>query len=386
MQRVKPGIQVLLEMGLSRFRGQRIGLITNHSGTDGRLVSTVDLLAQHPNARLTALFSPEHGLRGAAPAGAQVASSTDPVTGLPVYSLYGATRKPSPEMLADIDLLLFDLQDAGSRYYTYTWSMALCLQAAAEQGKRFIVLDRPNPITGRVEGGLVQPGFDSFVGLYPVPNRHGLTHGEIARWLNDRFRLGCDLEVIPMAGWTRSMWWEETGLPFVPMSPNANGLEMLTLYPGTCLVEGTNLSEGRGTALPFQLFGAPWLNEQAVVRALQSRHLPGVLFRPAYFTPTASKHAGSLCHGVQIHIIDRDALRPVALGAHILDVCRQLHPDSFQWVSWGTGQRPAIDLLAGSDRLRERIDAGQPVASLLEAWAAEAEAFAAESQAYHLYR
>jgi uncharacterized protein YbbC (DUF1343 family) len=385
MPAVLPGIDVLMERHLDLLRGRRIGIVTNHTGVNHRLVSTVDLLTRRPDLHVTALFGPEHGIRGDAPAGAHVAGSVDGRTGLPVYSLYGETRKPTPAMLAEVDVLVFDLQDAGARFYTYTWTMAHCLEAAAEQGKRVVILDRPNPIGGlHVEGGVVQPGFASFVGLYPVAIRHGLTHGEIALWLNDRFHLGCDLVVIPMQGWRRSMWWDDTGLPFVPPSPAANSLTMLTLYPGLCFLEGTNLSEGRGTALPFQLFGAPWLDEERVIAELASRRLPGVLFRPAYFTPYASKYTGEFCRGVQVHVIDRQVLQPVALGAHILDVVRRIHPDQFQWTTWD-GTR-SIDRLTGSDRLSRALDAGQPVTDVLAAWADEARAFAAEAQAYQLYR
>lgn len=289
-------------------------------------------------------------------------------------------------MLNDVDVLLFDMQDAGVRFYTYTWTMAHCMQAAAEQGKRMVVLDRPNPINGTaVEGGVLKPGHESFVGLYPTATRHGLTHGEIARWLNEACGIGCDLNVVAMEGWRRSMWWEETGLPFVPMSPNSNGMAMLTLYPGTCFFEGTNLAEGRGTTTPFQMFGAPWLDERAVIAELQRRDLPGVLFRPTYFTPMSSKHQGAFCRGVQIHVTDREALRPVALGAHLVDVCRQLHPEQFQWVAFGVNLLRPIDRLTGSELLAAAIDAGQPIGPLLAAWEAEAAAFKAEAGTYHLY-
>ncbi|MDB4893832.1 MAG: hypothetical protein JWN15_94 [Firmicutes bacterium] len=386
MSRVLPGIDLLLSRHRALLKGSRIGIVTNHTGTNSRLQSTVDLLAGNPDFRVTALFAPEHGLRGDIGAGEKVAGDVDAATGLPVYSLYGETRKPTPAMLKDVDVLLFDMQDAGVRFYTYTWTMAHCMQAAAEQGKRMVVLDRPNPINGlAVEGGLLKPGHESFVGLYPTATRHGLTHGEIARWLNDACGIGCDLSVVAMEGWRRSMWWEETGLPFVPMSPNSNSMGMLTLYPGTCFFEGTNLSEGRGTTTPFQVFGAPWMDERAVIASLQQRGLPGVLFRPTYFTPLSSKHQGQLCRGVQIHVTDREALRPVALGAHLVDVCRQLHPEQFQWVAFGVNLLRPIDRLTGSEQLAALIDAEQPIGPLLAEWAAEAAAFRAAAAAYHLY-
>lgn len=387
MSKVVPGIDVLLAQRLDLLQSQRVGIVTNHTGTNARLKSTVDLLVGTEGVQVTALFSPEHGLRGDLAAGEKVAGSTDPVTLLPVHSLYGETRKPTPEMLADVDVLVIDIQDVGTRFYTYTWTMALCLQAAAENGKRMVVLDRPNPITGvMVEGGLVHPGFESFVGLYPVPTRHGLTHGELALWLNKSQGIGADLHVVQMQGWERSLWWEDTGLPFVPMSPNSNGMAMAQLYPGTCFFEGTNLSEGRGTTTPFQVFGAPWLDERAVIAELKVRTLPGVLFRPTYFTPLASKHQGHFCRGVQIHVTDRNALRPVALGAHLLDVCNRLHPDRFEWISFGLNLLRPVDRLSGSDRLSRAIDAGEAIGPVLTEWEAEAGAFWAEAAAYHLYR
>lgn len=385
MAKVRPGTDVLINSRRDLLRGARIGIVTNHTGVNSQLESIIDLLAGDRSLKVTALFSPEHGIRGDAAAGEKVGGSVDPVTGLPVRSLYGENKKPSAEMLADVDLLVFDLQDAGVRFYTYTWTMAYCMQAAAENGKRMIVLDRPNPIGGlQVEGGVVQPGLESFVGLYPVATRHGLTHGEIARWLNDRFRLGCDLTVVPMEGWQRSMWWDDTGLPFVPPSPAANGLQMLGLYPGLCFLEGTNLSEGRGTAVPFQVFGAPWLDERRTAAELKARNQPGVLFRPTYFTPSASKHQGQFCRGVQIHVVDRQALRPVALGAHVIDVVRKLHPEQFEWISWGHIR--SIDRLSGSDRLFRAAEGEEQLSAVLESWEEEARAFAKESAAYHLYK
>nr|WP_242654568.1 DUF1343 domain-containing protein [Symbiobacterium thermophilum] len=384
MADVRLGNEVLLRSRRQLLSGVRVGIVTNHTGVNSRLESIIDLLAADPGVRVTALFSPEHGIRGDVPAGEKVDRAVDPATGLPVHSLYGDTRKPAPEMLADVDVLLFDLQDAGVRFFTYTWTMALCMQAAAEQGKRLIVLDRPNPIGGlQVEGGIVQPGLESFVGLYPVAIRHGLTHGEIATWLNQRFKIGCDLVVVPLEGWRRSMWWDETGLPFVPPSPAANGLDMLTLYPGLCFLEGTNLSEGRGTALPFQVFGAPWLDERRTVAELRALELPGVLFRPAYFIPTASKHQGRLCRGVQVHIVDRRVVRPVELGAHVIAVVRRLHPKHFEWVMWGSTRW--LDRLSGSDRLYRAAEGELPLGQVLSAWAEEARSFAEEAAAYRLY-
>lgn len=383
---VLPGVDVLLAERCELLRGLRVGVVTNHTGTNARLESTVDLLVRHPGLRVTALFAGEHGLRGDVPAGVHVQSAVDADTGLPLHSLYGATRKPTAEMLTDVDALVFDMQDSGARFYTFTWTMAHCLEAAAQLGKRVVVLDRPNPITGeRTEGGVVHPGFESFVGLYPVPTRHGLTLGEIAMLLNDRFAIGCDLHVVPVRGWRRSMWWEDTGLPFVPMSPNTDDMNMVLLYPGTCFFEGTNLSEGRGTTSPFQVFGAPWVDERAVIAELRRRDLPGVLFRPTYFTPWYSKYQGEVCRGVQVHVVDRTVLQPVALGAHLLDVCKRVHPDRFAWREAAQDMVRPIDRLSGSDRLARAIDAGLPLEGLLMEWRREAADFAAGATVYHLY-
>jgi uncharacterized protein YbbC (DUF1343 family) len=384
MPTILPGVEVLLDSQTALLKGLRVGLVTNHTGVTRRLESTVDQLVRHRDIQVTALFSGEHGLRGDVPAGVHVAGATDLATGLPSYSLYGDTRKPTPEMLRNVDALVFDMQDAGVRFYTYTWTMAYCMEAAAEHGLKMVVLDRPNPIGGAVEGGILHSGCESFVGLHPLATRHGLTMGEIARWLRPRIAPHCDLTVVPMTGWHRGLWYDETGLPFVPPSPNTNGMGMLTLYPGTCFLEGTNLSEGRGTAIPFQVFGAPWLEEQAVLAELRALDLPGVLFRPAYFTPTASKHAGLWCRGIQIHVTDRRRAEPVALGAHLLEICHRLHPHRFQWMTWGIG-RWGIDLLTGSDRLRKVLNAGEPLADLLAEWDAEAKTFAAEAAPFHLY-
>lgn len=386
MPRVRPGIDVLLEREIDRLRGKRVGIVTNHTGTNSRLESTVDLLVRHPELRVTALFAGEHGLRGDVPAGVHVESTTDPATGLPVYSLYGETRKPGPDSLEQVDTLVVDLQDAGVRFWTYNWTMAHCMEAAAELGKQVVVLDRPNPITGlRTEGGVLKPGFESFVGLYPVTTRHGLTLGEIATLINNRYGIGCDLHVVRMDGWKRSMWWEETELPLVPMSPNTDEMQMLLLYPGTCFFEGTNVSEGRGTTTPFQVFGAPWLDEAAVIAELQRRDLPGVVYRPTYFTPWYQKHAGALCRGVQVHVTDRNALEPVALGAHLIDVCKRLHPEQFVWRDRAVDLVRPIDRLTGSDRLAKALDSGEPVERVLAEWSEEAGRFADLARAYHLY-
>src|SRR5690606_25114023 len=262
---VRLGIDVLMAQGAGALEGMRVGLITNHTGRDAQGRSTIDLLHGHPRIELVALFSPEHGIRGTARPGERVSSGRDEETGLPIHSLYGETREPTAAMLEGLDALVFDIQDVGARYYTYVWTMTLAMQAAARHGLRFVVLDRPNPIGGElVQGTVLEPAHATFVGLYPVPMRHGLTAGELARLANEEFGIGADLEVVRMEGWRRSQWWDETGLPWTPPSPNMPDLESATHYPGTCLFEGTNLSVGRGTSAAFQQIGAPWLDHETL--------------------------------------------------------------------------------------------------------------------------
>ena len=384
--RVRLGVEVLLEERLALLKGSRVGLITNHTGVDSQLRSTVDLLHQHPAIELVALYGPEHGIRGAAAAGEHVASDRDPVTGLPVFSLYGASKKPSPDMLEGVDALVYDIQDIGVRYYTYPYTLAYCMEAAKENGIAVVVLDRPNPIGGEVvEGNLLDPAFKSFVGLYPLPVRHGMTIGELARWFNNT--IGCDLTVVPMDGWKPTLWWNETSLPFVPMSPNSTGLDMATLYAGTCLFEGTNLSEGRGTTKPFEQVGAPWIDGRRLAEALSRLGLPGVLFRPVYFTPTFSKHKEQQCQGVQVHVVDRTAVRATELGLHMVKAIRDLYPVEFTWLPpYREGGHRFFDLLAGTDRWRLALEEGVTVAEIARTWPEERRPFMAQRDKALLYR
>ncbi len=383
---VKTGLEVLLTERRDLLRGRRVGLVTHPAAVRPDLTGILDALLA-AEVRVTALFGPEHGLDAAGADGAAISDSVDPRTGLPVFSLYGAVREPTREMLADVDVLLFDMQDVGARFYTYISTLYYVLRGAAKAGRPVIVLDRPNPINGlAVEGPLLQRGLESFVGIAPIPIRHGMTMGELARYLNSESALGADLTVIGMRGWRRYLWFDETGLPWVPTSPAMPHLSTATVYPGTCFAEGTNLSEGRGTALPFEVVGAPWLDGHRLAESLNKMGLPGVRFRPLRFVPCQSKHAGQACGGVQIHVIQRDSFCPVATGLHLIAAARAQAPSEFQFLpsSW-EGKPPHFDLLAGTPRLRQGIAAGEPVQTLVDGWAVEVARFEVTSKKYRLY-
>lgn len=384
---IQLGIDVLLDQQKSRVAGQRIGLITSPSSIDRDLVGTFDRFLAHPDLTLAALFGPEHGVRGMAQAGDHVSSGVDPITGIPEYSLYGETRKPTAAMLAGLDVLVYDLQDAGVRYFTYASTLVNVMQAAAEHGLPLLVLDRPNPLGGEVvEGPLLEMAFTSFVGIAPLPVRHGLTIGELARFCNDALAIGCDLTVIQMHGWNRAMWYDACALPFVPLSPNMPTLDTVTLYPGTCLIEGTSLSEGRGTTRPFEFLGAPWLDSTTLARDLNVLGLPGVRFRPVSFQPYISKHQGQPCHGIHVYVTDRTRFRSFETGLHIIEAVRYAAPEQFAWVApFAEEGAHFIDLLAGGDTLRHHMIAGHPVSELIAGWQAQAQAFASGRQPYLLY-
>ncbi|MGH2557754.1 MAG: exo-beta-N-acetylmuramidase NamZ family protein [Thermomicrobiales bacterium] len=361
---MKTGLERLLTHGLPQAAGQRAGLITNHTGFDHNLRRNVDLLRDRNDFKLTALFSPEHGLWGEIQAGVHVDGQTDARSGLPVHSLYGETHQPTPAMLYDLDLLIFDIQDLGVRFATRLAIMVGGQEAAARAGIAFVVLDRPNPISGLlVEGPILDPAFISLVGCHPIPLRHGMTLGELARLVAAE-RGWPEPLVIPIEGWQRDHWFDQTGWPWVPPSPNLPTLDSLTVYPGACLIEGANLSEGRGTTRPFEYAGAPWIDPFALAAELTQRHILGFAFRPAYFTPAFSKHAGAVCGGVQVHITDRAAARPVAMGIHLLHVLHQLSNGALAWRVRADG-RHAIDLLYGSDRLRLALDGGADITDLM---------------------
>jgi uncharacterized protein YbbC (DUF1343 family) len=383
---VKTGLDILISERLDLLRGRRVGLATHPAAVLPDLTGAVDALF-NAGVKLTTLFGPEHGFDGSAADGAAVDNAIDARTGLPVFSLYGAVKEPTAATLADVDVLVFDMQDVGARFYTFISTLLYVLRGAAQVGKPVLVLDRPNPINGiRVEGSLVEPGLESFVGIVPIPIRHGLTTGELARYVNKECDLGADLTVIEMHGWQRGMWFDQTGLPWVPPSPGMPHLSTAAVYPGTCLIEGTNLSEGRGTALPFEIVGAPWLDGYALAQSLNRLDLPDVRFRPVYFVPSASKHAGRKCSGVQVHVIDRAAFHPVTMGLHIVAACRAQAPDRFEFLSssW-EGRPPHFDLLTGVAAVREGLAAGKAVRDIAAPWTEMEMHFEDKRRPYLLY-
>lgn len=378
-----PGIDRLIaEISQYGLAGQRTGLITNQSGLSVTGEHTIDLLYRHTT--LTRLFAPEHGIRGELQAGVHFGDSVDAMTGVHVVSLYGDNRKPKPETLEGLDALIFDIQDAGARFYTYLYTMAYAMEACAAKGLPMFVLDRPNPINAEtVEGGLLNPQFSSFVGLYPVPYRYGLTIGEMALLFNKEFSINCDLTVVPMTGYSRSMWYGETGLVWVLPSANLPEPESCLIFSGSCVFEGTNVSEGRGTVKPFRFIGAPFINGSALAERMNSENHPGVFFRPHSFTPTFSKHQGSLCHGVEIHITDKNAIRPVTVGFSLLYAIREMFPEFAFLPPRYEGSRYFIDLLTGSDTVRlgkMRLE------GLLSLYQQDSAAFAGMKELYHLYK
>lgn len=389
---VKPGVEVLLEEEFPRLRAARGGLLVHPASVDSKLRHTFDLLVD-AGLDVTAVFGPEHGITGSAQYMEAVGDKADDGSGIPLFSLYGpdaASLRPTAEALDRIDLLVCDLQDIGARYYTYAATMARCMEACARTGKGVIVLDRPNPIGGlAVEGGVVGDGYESFVGAFPVATRHAMTIGELAKYFNDVHSIGCDLEVVPMQGWSRGMMFDETGLPWVMPSPNMPTPETALAYPGTCLLEGTNLSEGRGTTRPFEIVGAPWLHAESLARDLNAINLPGATFRPVAFRPTFDKWSDAECGGVQIHVLDRGAFLPVRTGLAILERARAADPDRFAWRSepyeFETAI-PAIDLLAGGDGLRRCIEADRPVREMEAQWEVARQGFEIARERCLIYR
>ena len=387
MATVSTGLEQLMDHRTSLLEGHRVGVIAHQASVDASLRHVVQLLRAQKSVKLVALFAPEHGLWGAVQDQVAIRSSRDPATDLPVYSLYGECRAPTRAMLKGIDLLICDLQDVGTRYYTFVWTMALAMEACAKAGIRFVVLDRPNPLGGAtVEGNLLDPRFTSFVGMASVPVRHGLTIGELALYLNER--VCCDLTVVRMKGWSRRKLWEETGLPWVAPSPNMPTPDTARVYAGACLIEGTNLSEGRGTTRPFELTGAPFIDPKRFAAALNALELPGVVWRPCFFLPAFHKHKGKLCGGIQWHVTDPKRFKPYLSGLGLIATARRLYPREFAWrtppYEFEQIKLP-VDLLCGTDKIRRQIEARRSLKRIESSWRSELRQFKNIRARYLLY-
>jgi uncharacterized protein YbbC (DUF1343 family) len=384
---VKNGLDVLLEKKLKLVKGRKVGVITNPSGISLGLEQNVDLLLK-AGIKVTAIYSPEHGFRGAAKEGEKIETYTDAKTGLLVYSLYGANRKPSAEMLKDIDVLIYDLQDAGARFYTFISTLLLALEAVKETGKSLIVLDRPNPINGiAVEGNVLDMKFASFVGSSPIPIRHGMTLGELAQFYNHEMPnrdnpINAELTVVQTEGWYRAMWFYKTGLQFIPPSPNMPTPDSALVFPGLCFVEGINVSEGRGTTRPFEWIGSPWIDSEALAETLNKLDLPAVKFRPQYFTPHYSKYKEELCAGVQTHIMDPDKFNAPMIGIYVIKTIHDMYPEKFQWVKY---EKYFFDLLLGTDKARLAIEGNQSIPDLLADWKKQIKQFNTIRAKYLIY-
>jgi len=389
-QIVTPGIDRLLTTDRRLIAGRRVGLLCNPASVDAQFRHTADRFFEDPDVTLAALFGPQHGFRSDLQDNMiETPHACDAKRRVPVFSLYSDTREPTAQMLGHIDLLVVDLQDVGTRVYTFVYTMANCMRAAAHRGIPVVVCDRPNPIGGdQVEGACLQEPWTSFVGQFPIPMRHGLTIGELARLFNDAYGIGADLEVIPLDGWRRSMYQDETGLPWVIPSPNLPTLESAIVYPGAVLVEGTNVSEGRGTTRPFEILGAPWIDGERLAADMNARGLPGVHFRPVFFEPTFQKHAHHSCGGCQVHVLDRRAFTPLRTAVELLDEFHREDPERFAWreppYEYEHEKRP-IDILYGSDRLRRTLGEGGTVQTLIDSWRPEEERFRRQRDEYLLY-
>lgn len=389
VMRVRVGLERLLDG--QRLSGQRVGLVCNPASLDGAFRHAADRLASAPHVRLTALFGPQHGFRSDVQDNMiETRHGHDEVRRVPVYSLYSDTREPTADMLRGLDVLIVDLQDVGSRIYTFIYTMGNCLAAAGRHGVPVIVCDRPNPIGGiLVEGPMLVKGFESFVGQYAIPMRHGMTMGELARLFNDEFGLGAALDVVPMEGWQREMYFDATGLSWVMPSPNMPTVDTALVYPGTVLLEGTNVSEGRGTTRPFELAGAPWVTEpERFADAMNRLELPGVFFRPVAFEPTFQKHAHEQCGGCQIHVLDRERFRPVETGVALIAAFRAVDPSRFRWrdppYEYERTRLP-IDILAGSSDLRTQVERGLTARAIAASWEEGTQRFVALRAKYLVY-
>lgn len=380
------GIDALQANNFQSLAGKRIGLFTNPSAVNATMQSTYELLFEADPVNLVALFGAEHGAFGIVQDGEHITDSIDPKTGIPVHSLYGETMRPTGAMLADVDAMVCDLQDIGVRYYTYQWTMTYVLEACGEFGVPVIVLDRPNPLGATIAGASLNPDFSSLVGRYDVPIQHGMTIGEMMQMVNARWNpYPADLTVIKCEGYQRHQRWEDTGRPFVPTSPNMPHLSTVKHYPGACLIEGTTLSEGRGTTLPFEIVGAPYIDGRNLAAVLNAHALPDVYFRPHGFTPIARKYAGETCEGVQVHITG-DAFDPLLTWLHVIHAIKSHYPDDFGWLPPFTDNTaPIFDKLIGSDAPRKLFDQGACVADVMSGWDTEVAAFMDVRQPYLIY-
>ncbi|MBT6295826.1 MAG: DUF1343 domain-containing protein [Nitrospina sp.] len=393
MKRVTLGLEKLLANPKKYLSGSTLGLVVNQTSltSDGQF--SIGQFHNNKSFKLKTILAPEHGVYGVDQDMALVTDEIEPLSGLLVRSLYGTSTSsltPSSYLLDGIDNLVFDIQDVGSRYYTFIYTLANCMKTCAQSNTRMIVCDRPNPINGlAVEGNLVEKEFYSFVGQYPIPNRHGMTVGELARLFNEHFGIKCDLKVIPMEGWERSMWYDQTGLSWVSPSPNMPTLSTATVYPGMCLIEGTLLSEGRGTTLPFEQVGAPYINAEVFAKTLNKENLPGIFFRPQYFKPQFQKWSGEVCGGVQLHIIERNKIKPLATSISMLFLIKKLYPNDFSWRTEPyefVNDRLAIDLLYGNSTLREAIEAGNLSIKKLESgWEEDIKVFSSQREECLIY-
>jgi len=385
---VKPGIEVLVEKRLDLVRGRKVGLVTNPTGVDSRLRATADILHEHPDVALAALFGPEHGIRGGV-VKEDIGDAKDARTGLPAYSLYGATRRPTEKMLAGLDALLFDVQDIGSRTYTYISTMRLCMEEAAKRKIAFIVLDRPNPLSGVVvDGPVLDPAFGSFVGTAPIPYVHGMTIGELARFFNEELKINCDLTVVPMEGWTRAMTWRETGLDWVPPSPHIPEPDSPWYYPITGILgELPFTSIGVGYTMPFKLVGAPWMDAQKAADDFNAQKMPGVVFQPFHFEPFYGRFKGEFCGGVRIVVTEIRDFRPVEVCYRIIASLMRLYPAQCSLRQPGIAEKlKMFDKINGTDRIRMMLEEGTPVEKIVAGYRPEVEAFMKKRAKYLIYR
>lgn len=387
---VRTGVDILLNDRSEILTGLRIGLVCNQASVLSDLTHIADAFFHRNDITLTALFGPQHGIRGDVQDNMiETEHMNDIRTGLPVFSLYSETREPTAEMLANVDAIVFDLQDVGCRIYTFIYTMANCMRAAKAFGKKMIVCDRPNPINGiAIEGNTTEDAFKSFVGQFEIPTRHAMTTGELARLFNDSFGIGCDLEVIPMQGWTRAMWFDETGLPWVLPSPNMPTVDTAVVFPATVHLEGTELSEGRGTTKPFEINGAPFIDPYEWKSELDKFGFEGVVFRATYFRPTFQKWAGKTCGGVQIHVVDRSLFRPVEVGIAMVKTAFDLYGESFEWkhgpYEYEFDKNP-FDVVCGTDKIRKQIEAGADLGEIVADWEFDLTEFAKRRGEYLLY-